>query len=254
MEPHRHVYYELFFFFGGSGSHLIDFIEFDIQPPSIQLVGPHQLHQVSHSKDSEGYVIKIRPVLIASNPFLQKFFNFIQYNQYFKVGVQITEEERNLLKNSFHFLKSYNNDNSEDSIFALLAALNLYISILKKHQTTPSSSEENNPNNAYFTEFLNLVEENYLVEKSADFYTQAMNLSLSKLNNIVKERTEMTVKKFLINRVLLEAKRLIAHTEKSVKEIAYELEFLEPAHFTNFFKKHMGTTPTKFKADFLQMM
>jgi len=249
LEPHRHTFYELFFFFGGSGTHLIDFKDFNITPPSIQLVGPHQLHQVKHSRDSQGYVIKIQPTLIASSPFLNNFFNFIQYNQHFEAGVAITAQEASLLKNSYLFLKSYNNDNSDDSIFAALSALNLYISILKKHQNL-SKQAEKSPNNEYFNQFLELAEQNYQIEKSADYYTQAMNLSLSRLNSIVKERTGMTAKKFLINRVLLEAKRLIIHSEKTVKEIAYQLEFLEPAHFSNFFKKHLGITPSTFRMDF----
>lgn len=249
LEPHRHIFYELFFFFAGSGSHLIDFKEFSIQPPSIQLVAPHQLHQVKHSKDSQGYVIKIQPTLITSSPFLKNFFNFIQYNQHFEAGVAITPEESDLLKSSYLFLKSYNNDNSNDSIFAALSALNLYISILKKYQNLDTQAESN-PNNAYFNQFLDLAEKNYHIEKSADYYTKAMNISLNRLNGIVKERTGMTAKKFLINRVLLEAKRLIIHSEQTVKEIAYQLEFLEPAHFSNFFKKHLGMTPSSFRLEF----
>lgn len=249
LEPHRHVFYELFFFFAGSGSHLIDFKDFSIKPPSIQLVGPHQLHQVKHSRDSQGYVIKIQPTLIASSPFLNNFFNFIQYNQHFEAGVAINAEEADLLKSSYLFLKAYDDDNSNDSIFAALSALNLYVSILKKYQNL-SKIAEKSPNNQYFNQFLNLAEQHYQIEKNADFYTQAMNVSLNKLNNIVKERTGMSVKKFLINRVLLEAKRLIIHSEKTVKEIAYQLEFLEPAHFSNFFKKHLGMTPTTFRMEF----
>ncbi|BDS11115.1 helix-turn-helix domain-containing protein [Aureispira anguillae] len=249
LDPHRHTYYELFLFFAGSGTHLIDFKEFNIQPPSIQLVAPHQLHQVKHSKDSQGYVIKIQPLLIASNPLLSNFFNFIQYNQHFEVGVTINQEEAALLTNSYLFLESYKNTNSNDSLFAALSVLNLYISILKKHQRIDSQSE-NNPNNEHFNTFLTLAEKNYLIEKSADYYTQTMNISLNKLNAIVRERTGMSVKKFLINRVLLEAKRLIVHSEMSVKEIAYQLDFLEPAHFSNFFKKHLGGTPSKFRSEF----
>lgn len=246
LSPHRHSYYELFFFFNGTGEHLIDFKTFDIAPPSIQLVGPHQLHQVSHSKDSEGYVIKIKPLLVTLNPFLNTFFQFIAYNQHFKAGINISSEESTMLTNSFLFLKNYKNGQSNEAIFALLSALNLFIAILKKYQVFEEDNE-NHPNNSIFNDFLDLAEQHYLKEKNADFYVQHMHLSLSKLNGIVKDRTGMTVKQFLIQRTLLEAKRLIVHSEKSIKEIAYTLSFLEPAHFSNFFKKHTGNTPKQFK-------
>ncbi|MCH2022888.1 MAG: helix-turn-helix domain-containing protein [Saprospiraceae bacterium] len=248
IELHRHLFYEFFFFYGGSGKHIIDFQEYDLSLPCIQIVSPHQLHQVIQSSDSQGYVIKVKPILISSYPRINNFLNNIQYNQHFNPGVLIKENEQRLLKENCLFLNSHNNNN-EDSIFALLSFINLYISILKKNQKEKDTSD-NNINNVIFTEFMQLVENYYLVEKSAEFYMNKMHVSLNKLNNIVKERTGMSAKKFLIQRVLLEAKRLVVHSNKSVKEIAYDLEFLEPAHFTNYFKKHIGTSPTNFKLMF----
>jgi AraC-like DNA-binding protein len=47
----------------------------------------------------------------------------------------------------------------------------------------------------------------------------------------------------------LEAKRLLIYTDKSTKEIAYELGFEEVAHFSRFFKKQIGQAPTEFKLE-----
>ncbi len=248
-ELHRHLFYELFFFYGGSGKHIIDFREFDLSFHCIQIVSPHQLHQVIQSSDSKGYVIKVNPVMISSNPLLNNFFNLIQHNKHFNIGVKINEEEKMILKQSCLYLSKWN-PNKEESFFALLSYINLFISIIKKHQQV--NKVNNSLSNDLFTEFLKHVEKNFLLEKSTDFYTEKMHISLNILNNTVKERTGMSVKKFLIQRVLLEAKRLIAHSNKSVKEIAYELEFLEPSHFTNFFKKHTGYTPSGFRINYYE--
>jgi AraC family transcriptional regulator, transcriptional activator of pobA len=248
-ELHRHLFYELFFFYGGSGTHIIDFREFDLSFHCIQIVSPHQLHQVIQSSDSKGYVIKVNPVMISSNPLLNNFFNLIQYNKHFNIGVKISQEEEVILRQSCLYLSKYN-PNNEESVFALLSFISLFISIIKKHQEV--SRGDNSLGNDLFTEFLMHVEKNFLLEKSTDFYTEQMHISLNILNNTVKERTGMSVKKFLIQRVLLEAKRLIAHSNKSVKEIAYDLEFLEPAHFTNFFKKHTGHTPSGFRINYYE--
>jgi AraC-like DNA-binding protein len=49
------------------------------------------------------------------------------------------------------------------------------------------------------------------------------------------------------NRVILEAKRLLYYTDKSAKEIAFELGFEDAAYFSNFFKKHTSLSPSLFK-------
>ncbi|NPA08854.1 MAG: helix-turn-helix domain-containing protein, partial [Chlorobi bacterium] len=48
-------------------------------------------------------------------------------------------------------------------------------------------------------------------------------------------------------RIFLEAKRLLLFTDKSVKEITYELGFEDVSYFSNFFKRLSGNTPVSFK-------
>ena len=56
-EPHRHDYFEFFFFLSGGGTHYIDFIAFDIHPNSVHIVAPGQVHQMKRELDSEGHVV-----------------------------------------------------------------------------------------------------------------------------------------------------------------------------------------------------
>lgn len=245
IELHRHDYYELFFFFGGSGNHIIDFETYDLSQNCIQIVRPHQLHQVLQSTDSQGYVVKINPIFIQSNPLLLQFFNWINYNKNIQNGVNIQPKETAILLNACEHLIHL----KEANLFSLIGFIGHYISFFKNNQQL-KEKEDNDIENNFFTEFVALAESNYTSKKSADFYATQIYLSLNKLNTIVKGRTGMTVKRFLTERLLLEAKRLLVYSQKSVKEIAYELEFLEPPHFTNFFKKYTGETPSKFRIDF----
>ena len=61
-----------------------------------------------------------------------------------------------------------------------------------------------------------------------------------------------TAKQFVNQRILLESKRLLAYTETSVKEIAWQLGFEEATHFGKFFKKEMQKTPLTFRKEFQQ--
>lgn len=52
------------------------------------------------------------------------------------------------------------------------------------------------------------------------------------------------------DRVMLEAKRLLAHTQDTIKEIGYTLGYDEPTNFIKYFKKHNGQTPVEFREQF----
>ncbi|WP_459640649.1 helix-turn-helix domain-containing protein [Flavobacterium sp. CGRL2] len=56
-----------------------------------------------------------------------------------------------------------------------------------------------------------------------------------------------TPKEIIDDRVMLEAKRLLAHTNENVKEISYELGFEEPTNFIKYFRKHSNSTPVEFR-------
>ncbi len=245
LDLHRHSFYELFFFYGGTGTHIIDFEQFDLSKSCLQIVRPHQLHQVLQSVDSEGFVLKINPMIVQSNPMIHRFFNWINYNQKIKRGVLIQAEETNLLYKYCLYLDKQKNH----TIYSLLGFVALYISIFKTNQKI-KDVQDNDTKSNQFDSFIRLAEANFTSKQPAEYYAQEMHLSLNKLNNMVRERTGMTVKKFLNELLLLEAKRLIVYTHKSVKEIAYELAFLEPPHFSNFFKKNTGTTPSNFRSNF----
>ena len=55
--PHRHNYFELFYFLKGGGCHKIDFIDFPIKAGSLHIVAPGQVHQMKREIDSEGFVV-----------------------------------------------------------------------------------------------------------------------------------------------------------------------------------------------------
>ena len=59
--------------------------------------------------------------------------------------------------------------------------------------------------------------------------------------------SDKTPNELIKNRLLLEAKRYLAHSELSAKEIAYKLGYEDEAYFSRFFNKHAGNTPIHFR-------
>ncbi|HTI91429.1 MAG TPA: helix-turn-helix transcriptional regulator [Puia sp.] len=103
--------------------------------------------------------------------------------------------------------------------------------------------------------FLKLLERQFPVDspqyslklKTANDYAVQLSVHVNHLNRAVKEVTGKTTTEHLNERILGEAKSLLKHTNWSINEIAYSLGYEYSTYFNNFFKKHMGVTPTSFR-------
>ncbi|MGJ1379256.1 AraC family transcriptional regulator [Sphingobacterium multivorum] len=94
--------------------------------------------------------------------------------------------------------------------------------------------------------FKTTLEENYKKVKNPRDYAGLLNLSTSYLNECVKVTTGKPVSIHIQQRIILEAKRLLYHSGKSVKEIADELGYDDFSYFTRLFSKAVGMSPTAF--------
>ncbi|MEL7170518.1 MAG: AraC family transcriptional regulator [Bacteroidota bacterium] len=76
----------------------------------------------------------------------------------------------------------------------------------------------------------------------------AQHLHPSYFSTVVRRKTGRSVNAWIAEKATAEAQALLARTEVPVKEVAYRLGFKEPGHFSRYFKKHTGQTPTAFRA------
>jgi AraC family transcriptional regulator, transcriptional activator of pobA len=93
-----------------------------------------------------------------------------------------------------------------------------------------------------------LVEEQFRKERLLSFYADKLAMTPDRLNDHVKRATGVTAGHLIRQRVLTEAKRQLVFTNAAIHEIAYDLSFSDPSHFTRFFRKQTGITPQEFRA------
>jgi AraC family transcriptional activator of pobA len=96
-------------------------------------------------------------------------------------------------------------------------------------------------------ELRKLVEEHFRKERLISFYAKKLAMTPDRLNDHVKRSTGVTAGHLIRQRVLTEAKRQLVFTNQPIHEIAYDLTFSDPSHFTRFFRKQTGTTPQAFR-------
>ena len=91
------------------------------------------------------------------------------------------------------------------------------------------------------------VEQHFKTKHTVKEYADLVYKSPKTLSNIFKKHGNVTPLKYIHNRIILEARRLILYTDKSVSDISYLLGFSDVQSFSRFFKKLEGISPQNFR-------
>lgn len=133
-----------------------------------------------------------------------------------------------------------------DSI--LKESCNTLVSLVASQYLAQSKNTDNYSRFEVMTKsFKSLLENDFMTVKSPAAYAEHLNISTPYLNECVKTATGQSVSHHIQQRVILEAKRLLYHSSKSIKEIAGELGYDDYSYFTRLFVKITGMTPLTFR-------
>nr|WP_260180730.1 helix-turn-helix transcriptional regulator [Mucilaginibacter lappiensis] len=99
-------------------------------------------------------------------------------------------------------------------------------------------------------EFSTLLRTHFKNWKRPADYASALSITVSHLNDTLKETTGKPVSEHIQQYVILEAKRLLFFTDQSIKEIGYSLGYDDPNYFSRLFKKNENITPLEFRYQF----
>jgi AraC-like DNA-binding protein len=103
------------------------------------------------------------------------------------------------------------------------------------------------PENVLVSRFHQLVDTHFLKYRRVTDYAALLAVSADHLNKVVKEITGITAAQSIRKMLAQEAKLLLLNTESTVAEIAYQLEYIDPAAFNRFFTRETGETPMSYR-------
>jgi len=246
-EPHRHDSYLMVFFTNGSGIHEIDFDSFKIKSGSLFVLQPGQMHHWSLSEDIEGFVIIFSQELY-NLYFGQKKIN--DYNFYNSIlnrpEVDFKTEEIAKILPYFDLLIQENSENNKLQLDKMLNLLDcIHIEIARKYGET--FSHQTHSYNIKISAFEVLLEEHFRTQKLPSFYAEKLNITLKHLNRICNEILQKTATEVIMDRLILEIKRMLIDKQLAVNEVAYAVGYEDYSYFSRVFKKQTGLSPTEFR-------
>lgn len=129
-------------------------------------------------------------------------------------------------------------------VYLVLAILDSAVKLQGEMYNDTVSEQQNN---RHLQGFIKLVEEHYLQVHEVQFYADRLCITTNYLNKIVTERLGTTSKKYILNKVIQEAKNLLSFTDMSISEISNNLRFESPSYFTRVFNRYVGVKPKEFR-------
>ncbi|RHX86406.1 helix-turn-helix domain-containing protein [Leptospira stimsonii] len=240
---HRHTYFALFFFLEGEGTHTIDFQEYTIQSNALFFLKPGQVHSWKFAKPVRGFALKISSDFFSDqgeNPSALREYPFFQFAQ---SSPKIQIEDTSRLKSDFERLIEEKDSRSEKKMLLILAQV---ILLQAKKEYDLQQACELLPDSTIVA-FQKLLEENFLKERNTSFYSRRIGIAPNTLNRICHEELGKSAKSVIHERITLEIKRLLLHSNLNITQISWELGFTDNAYFSRYFKSQTGTSPERFR-------
>ncbi len=249
--PHRHAYFTVILIKKAVGEHVVDYRTYPFGAEEVHFIGPGQIHQVKLTDLPEGWVITFTKGFLVENNIPESFITNINlFRQYGDAPpLKVEGETFGVLERIVGEMKQVVSEDLRYRNRALGSLLQLFLIYCSNScNLDPAQLDEEKNSVCLLRDFKALVERNFARWHKVSDYTSEIPVSSKHLSEVVKSLTGTTAKTLIQDRITLEAKRLLLHTNLTVKEIAYELGFEEPLHFSGFFKKQTGTSPTDFRA------
>lgn len=233
----------------------VDFKQYRIEEPTLFFLTNQHLQVEKASGESkllyynrDFYCIQIHDKEVACDGLL--------FHNVFEIPfVELDEAEDSVIKNLFQNIREEleGKDSSAEEMIRTYVKQIIIRATRKWKQQNLDHGDLKIPGNELdvFRHFSRLLEIHFREKHHVSEYAELLHVAPKTLTHKFKNLKLESPNQFIINRILLEAKRLLFYTDKPVKEIAYNLGYEDPAYFNRLFTAKTGSTPSQFKKNYI---
>lgn len=246
----RHNYYSMILTLTGSAHLDVDLEQYDVPPNSMICLSPFQPYRISSEENFTGIILNFHPDFFCTYRYQNEvetegtLFHNIYEPPFFYVS-----DTPKLLE-----LLAQMETEINKSDIALHEVLVAYIKIfliqvlrMKQADTKIEIQRSDAKEPQIIQQLVDTIEREFKRLHSPAEYAEVLNISPNALAKIVKKYYNKTLTEIIAQRIMIEAKRELYLTGKTVKEIAYILGYEDEFYFSRFFKKHAQISPQLYR-------
>ncbi|CAL9287179.1 AraC family transcriptional regulator [Streptomyces olindensis] len=245
---HRIDFHVVMLFGEGPVRHMVDFTEYEATAGDLLWIRPGQVHRFSRTSEYRGTVLTMQPGFLPRATV--EATGLYRYD--LPPLLRPDEGQRAALRAALGQLRREYEDTATLPLSLHTAVLRhtLTAFLLRlAHLATTSAEAVRRQSDSTFTLFRDAVEKDFATNHSVSAYADALGYSRRTLVRAVRAATGETPKAFIDKRVVLEAKRLLAHTDLPIGRVGAAVGFPDAANFSKFFHQHTDQTPAAFRAE-----
>ena len=253
LAPHRKDYYLLVYVKKGNSRHWVDMTAYTLKPETFYFTVPPQVHLKEEAQPLTGTLIAFTEEFLAmgDNQMLKKL-PLIQ-NPHNGHELVLKEKDKKFIEDLLGKLLDEYEESQQWQNEMLMAYIRVLLIHLSRLYNEQYSNHELFTDRQVLRRFQSLIEQRHQTIHEVTGYAGLLNVSAGHLNTLVKQQSSKTAIEHIHERLILEAKRLLFHTEQSIKEIAFTLGFEDAPYFNRFFKRITTQTPATYRQSAREM-
>lgn len=231
---------------------------YDYQDGTLVFVGLEQLVNIAHINydiQPSGHALLFHPSFLLGSNLGKAIHNYSFFSYELHEALHLSQKERQIVLDCFdkiHYELSQNMDKHTKHL--VLSNIELFLGYCNRFYDRQFLTRDIVNSNiieqfkSSLHDYLKTGKARELGSPTVSYFAKEQHLSANYFGDLIKKETGKSAQELIQSKIIEMAKTQIIHPDKTVSEVAYELGFKYPQHFSRMFKKETGVAPSAFRS------
>jgi AraC family transcriptional regulator, transcriptional activator of pobA len=230
---------------------------YDYEEGTLVFIAPGQVYGIEDSMKAvqpKGWALAFHPDLIHGTSLGRRIKEYNFFSYYANEALHVSDRERQVVLecfNKIHYELEHSIDKHSKNL--IVSNIELFLNYCVRFYDRQFITRDNVHKDA-IVRFEEVVDDYFRSDKpkslglpSVAYCAGQLNLSANYFGDLIKKETGKSAQEYIQEKVIDLAKEKVFDTSKSIGEIAHDLGFKYPQHFTRLFKQRVGQSPNEYR-------